>query len=136
DRAIVELLYASGLRVSELCGLDIDDIDLDRLTVRVTGKGAKQRVVPFGVPAQSALVDYLRSGRTDLLAQAGDTEAAAAAVFLGARGSRLSTRSAYAVISRILSRVPAASGVGPHTLRHTAATHMLDGGADLRAVQE
>ncbi|MCW4459343.1 tyrosine recombinase [Microbacterium sp. MPKO10] len=137
DRAIVELLYASGLRVSELCGLDIDDIDLDRLTARVTGKGSKQRVVPFGVPAQSALVDYLRSARADLLAKAGNAASAeAAAVFLGARGARLSTRSAYAVISRILSRVPAASGVGPHTLRHTAATHMLDGGADLRAVQE
>ncbi|QPZ39813.1 tyrosine recombinase [Paramicrobacterium chengjingii] len=137
DRAIVELLYASGLRVSELCGLDIDDVDLDRLTVRVTGKGSKQRIVPFGVPAQSAIVDYLRDARALLLRQnssptAGDTSA----VFLGTRGSRLSTRSAYTVISRILSQVPAASGVGPHTLRHTAATHLLDGGADLRAVQE
>ncbi|WP_166983446.1 tyrosine recombinase [Paramicrobacterium fandaimingii] len=137
DHAIVELLYASGLRVSELCGLDIDDIDLDRLTVRVTGKGSKQRIVPFGVPAQSAIIDYLRDARAHLLRQssaptAGDTSA----VFVGTRGARLSTRSAYTVISRILSRVPAASGVGPHTLRHTAATHLLDGGADLRAVQE
>ncbi|PFG31514.1 tyrosine recombinase XerC [Paramicrobacterium agarici] len=137
DRAIVELLYAAGLRVSELCGLDVDDVDLDRLTARVTGKGSKQRVVPFGVPAQSSLVDYLRDARGELLRRGGTvTTDASSAVFLGARGSRLSTRSAYAVISRILSRVPAASGVGPHTLRHTAATHLLDGGADLRAVQE
>lgn len=137
DLAVVELLYAAGLRISELCGLDVDDIDLDRLTVRVTGKGSKERVVPFGVPAHSAIVDYLRVGRPVLLARAPSPGADdTSAVFLGARGRRLGTRSAYSMISRVLSTVPAAGGLGPHTLRHSAATHLLDGGADLRAVQE
>lgn len=135
DRAIVELLYAAGLRVSELCGLDRGDVDLDRLTVRVTGKGAKERVVPFGVPAQSAIVDYLRMSREELRSRR-DPPAEEGALFLGARGGRLSARSAYSVISRMLSGLPSASGVGPHTLRHSAATHLLDGGADLRSVQE
>ncbi|SEC58136.1 integrase/recombinase XerC [Paramicrobacterium humi] len=135
DVAIVELLYAAGLRVSELCGLDLDDIDLDRLTARVTGKGSKQRVVPFGVPAHAAIVDYVRDARPVLLARSA-VPSDHSAVFFGARGRRLGSRSAYAVISRALSTVPAAGGQGPHTLRHSAATHLLDGGADLRAVQE
>ncbi|GAB3616835.1 tyrosine recombinase XerC [Okibacterium endophyticum] len=132
--AIVELLYASALRVSELCDLDVDDIDLDRLTVKVLGKGAKERVVPFGVPAHSALVDYLRTARPALVTRASENRHGDA-VFLGARGGRLSPRSVYDLTSRAFG--PAVGGAaGPHTLRHTAATHLLDGGADLRAVQQ
>lgn len=133
DSALIELLYASGLRVSELCGLDVDDIDLDRLTVRVLGKGSKERVVPFGVPAHSAIVDYLRKARPALLAR---STTPPAAVFLGARGGRLNPRTVYNLVSRLLAGLPGGTSSGPHTLRHTAATHLLDGGADLRAVQE
>jgi integrase/recombinase XerC len=133
DSALIELLYASGLRVSELCGLDVDDVDLDRLTVRVLGKGSKERVVPFGVPAHSALVDYLRQARPALLARA---TTAPPAVFLGVRGARLNPRSVYNLVSKLLAGIPGGAAAGPHTLRHTAATHLLDGGADLRAVQE
>ena len=133
DSALIELLYASGLRVSELCGLDVDDIDLDRLTVRVLGKGSKERVVPFGVPAHSAIVDYLRNARPALLARG---TSPTPAVFLGARGGRLNPRSVYNLVSRLLAGIPGGTASGPHTLRHTAATHLLDGGADLRAVQE
>lgn len=131
DVAVIELLYASGLRVSELAGLDIDDIDLDRLTVRVLGKGAKERTVPFGVPAHRAIVDYLRRGRPHLA-----SERSGAAVFLGARGVRLGTRSIYRLVAGLLADLPGTGPAGPHALRHTAATHLLDGGADLRAVQE
>ncbi|MFU8947044.1 tyrosine recombinase XerC [Mycetocola zhadangensis] len=133
NSALIELLYAAGIRVSELCGLNVDDIDLDRLIVRVLGKGSKERVVPFGVPAQSALVDYLRIGRPGLLArQKNSTDA----VFLGVRGARMGPRSVYSLVSKLLAALPGGSAQGPHTLRHTAATHLLDGGADLRAVQE
>ncbi len=130
DLAIVELLYASALRVSEVAGLDLDDLDLDRLTVRVLGKGSKERVVPFGVPAKDALADYLVRGRRELVTGAGP------AVFLGSRGGRLGTRSIYSLVAGLLADLPGSGGSGPHTLRHTAATHLLDGGADLRAVQE
>ena len=134
DRAILELLYASGVRVSELVGLDTVDVDLDRLTMVVTGKGAKQRTVPFGVPALSAVVDYLRTGRPVLVSRGegrvGD------ALFLGGAGARMSTRAVYELVARALSAFPGGGPRGPHTLRHTAATHLLDGGADLRAVQE
>ncbi|WP_437384829.1 tyrosine recombinase XerC [Plantibacter flavus] len=139
DLAVVELLYASALRVSELCGLDRGDLDLDRLTVRVTGKGDKERVVPFGVPAQSAIVDYLMSARPTLLARgvASDRRpGAGSALFLGTRGGRLGARSVYTLVARLLESVPGGGPAGPHALRHTAATHLLDGGADLRAVQE
>lgn len=132
DLAIVELLYASALRVSELTGLSLADIDDSRLTVRVLGKGSKERVVPFGVPAQRAISDYLDRGRPQLVKEVVGT----AALFVGARGKRLTTRTVYEVIARLLVDVPGAGGSGPHTLRHTAATHLLDGGADLRAVQE
>ncbi len=132
DLAIIELLYASALRVSELTGLAIGDIDQGRLTVRVLGKGAKERVVPFGVPARDAIDAYLRRGR---LALAQD-DAPSAALFVGARGGRLSNRTVYALVSTLLSALPGSGPAGPHTLRHTAATHLLDGGADLRAVQE
>ena len=129
DLAIVELLYASALRVSELVGLDLGHIDLGRLTVRVTGKGAKERVVPFGSPAQRAIVDYERH-RHELLTD--PTQA----VFLGARGKRIGTRTVYELIAGLLEELPGSGPAGPHTLRHTAATHLLDGGADLRSVQE
>lgn len=131
DLAVVELLYASGLRVSELTGIDVDDVDLDRLTVRVTGKGSKERVVPFGVPALNAIVDYLRTARPALAAGSEP-----AALFLGARGGRLGTRTVYRLVASLLEELPGSGPSGPHTLRHTAATHLLDGGADLRAVQE
>lgn len=129
DLAVVELLYASALRVSELVGLDLGDIDAGRLTARVTGKGSKERVVPFGIPAQHALVRYL-AARNKLVTRP------SAAVFLGARGGRLGTRAVYELVASILATVPGSGPSGPHTLRHTAATHLLDGGADLRSVQE
>ncbi len=129
DLAIVELLYASALRVSEIVGLDLGDIDLGSLTARVTGKGSKERVVPFGVPAQHAIVDYERH-RHELLVEP------TSAVFLGARGRRIGTRTVYQLIASLLAEIPGSGPAGPHTLRHTAATHLLDGGADLRSVQE
>ncbi|GAB3122656.1 tyrosine recombinase XerC [Glaciibacter psychrotolerans] len=132
DLAIIELLYASALRVSELVGLDLSDVDFDRLTVRVTGKGAKERVVPFGVPAQTALVDYLRQARPALT----DPTLPTAALFIGARRTRLGVRSVYRLVAGLVSDLPGNGPAGPHALRHTAATHLLDGGADLRAVQE
>lgn len=129
DLAIVELLYASALRVSELTGLALGDVDLGRLTVRVLGKGAKERVVPFGIPARDALVGYLERGRLALAAEGGQ-------FFVGARGGPLSSRTVYELVSKLLAMVPGTGPAGPHTFRHTAATHLLDGGADLRAVQE
>ena len=131
--ALLELLYGSGIRVSELCGLDIDDIDLARRTARVLGKGAKERVVPFGAPAAASLDAYLVRGRPALVARA--DAAPRGALFLGARGARLGTRAAYDVVARTVS-LGAGGTFGPHALRHSAATHLLDGGADLRAVQE
>ncbi len=130
DLAVVELLYASALRVSEVTGLDVSTIDLGSLTVRVIGKGSKERVVPFGVPAKNALVSYLERGRPKLVH--GDSPA----LFISPRGARLGTRSVYSLVSRLLTEMPGSGPSGPHTLRHTAATHLLDGGADLRAVQE
>lgn len=147
DRAVVELLYAAGIRVSELVGLDLGDVDRSRLTVRVLGKGGKERVVPFGVPAHDALEAWLDRGRPALAAAVAaggpaDNGAVAAArpagaaLFLGDRGARLGTRSAYRIVARLLEALPGEGPSGPHTFRHTAATHLLDGGADLRAVQE
>ncbi|WP_285117521.1 tyrosine recombinase XerC [Leifsonia sp. fls2-241-R2A-40a] len=131
DVAVIELLYAAGIRVSELTGLDVDDVELDRLTVRVVGKGSKERVVPFGVPALHALRAWLRMGRPRLVAAASGP-----ALFLGSRGARLGTRAVYELVAGLLADVPGGGPSGPHALRHTAATHLLDGGADLRAVQE
>lgn len=133
DHAVLELLYAAGIRVSELCGLDVDDIDLDRGTARVLGKGAKERVVPFGAPARDAVGAYLTRGRPSLSARA---ERTPSALFLGVRGGRMGPRTVYALVAEALAPVIGADTVGPHALRHTAATHLLDGGADLRAVQE
>lgn len=133
DHAMAEFLYGTGVRVSELCGLDLDDLDRDRRTARVLGKGSKERVVAFGVPALTALDAYLVRGRPVLSAR-NDT-AETRALFLGARGARVGTRTVYEVIRAMLLPVLGAVA-GPHALRHSAATHMLDGGADLRTVQE
>lgn len=131
DRVVIELLYASALRVSELVGLDIDDVDDQRRVVRVLGKGAKERIVPFGLPAQRAMRAYLERGRPALVGAE-----SASALLLGPRGRRLSTRAVYGFVAGLLAELPGTGPSGPHTLRHTAATHLLDGGADLRAVQE
>jgi integrase/recombinase XerC len=131
--AVVELLYASALRVSEVTGLDLGSVDLSRLTVRVLGKGAKERVVPFGVPASRAVAGYLDGGRP-LLAEQSATPTPA--LFLSQHGTRLGVRTVYSLVSGLLVDIPGGGPSGPHTLRHTAATHLLDGGADLRAVQE
>ncbi|GAB3410913.1 tyrosine recombinase XerC [Schumannella luteola] len=138
DLAVVELLYASALRVSELTGLDLGDLDLERQTVRVLGKGAKERVVPVGLPALRALTTWRDDGRERVLASASESAGADAerAVFLGSRGRRLGVRAVYELVSGLLAEVPGSGPAGPHALRHTAATHLLDGGADLRAVQE
>jgi site-specific recombinase XerD len=152
DTAIMELLYATGLRVSELCGLDIGDLDEERNTIRAMGKGGKERIVPVGLPAVRAVRAWLRAGRPVLAGRAAPhprtlTEQAAAQhqgarpagapLFLGARGRRLDPRTARRVVHE---RIAAAEGgvpdTGPHGLRHTAATHLLEGGADLRSVQE
>ncbi|WP_194419728.1 tyrosine-type recombinase/integrase [Microbacterium abyssi] len=133
DHAILELLYGSGMRVSELCSLDIDDLDLDRCTARVLGKGSKERVVPFGRPAGAAVGAYLTRGRPVLLARA---TSPTPAVFLGARGGRMGPRAVYSLVADALGPIIGSDAVGPHALRHSAATHLLDGGADLRAVQE
>lgn len=133
DHAILELLYGSGMRVSELCAIDIDDVERDRGTVRVLGKGSKERVVPFGLPARHALDAYIARARPALSAR---RDTATAALFLGARGGRVGPRTVYSVVAAALGPVIGSDAVGPHALRHSAATHLLDGGADLRAVQE
>jgi integrase/recombinase XerC len=130
DAAIMELLYASGIRVSELCGLDLEDLDRGRRTVRVLGKGAKERVVPVGIPAVRAVDAWLAAGRALV---AGPRSGGA--VFIGVKGGRIDPRT----VRRVVHGRLAAAGVpdtGPHGLRHTAATHLLEGGADLRSVQE
>lgn len=132
DLAIVELLYASGIRVSELAGLNTGDINLGEYTMRVTGKGSKERVVPFGVPAARAIQRYVTEARPQLLADDQRTDA----VFLGRRGARVNVRTVYQLVASLLADIPGDGPIGPHTLRHTAATHVLDGGADLRIVQE
>ena len=135
DHAMLEVLYGSAVRVSELTGLDRDDADLDRATVRVLGKGSKERVVPFGLPARRAIEAYLTRGRPVLAERAGEGRPGSA-LFLGARGARITPRAVYDVVARELGEVLGTAAVGPHALRHSAATHLLDGGADLRAVQE
>lgn len=131
DLAVLEVLYGAGIRVSELCGLDLDDIDTTRRALRVRGKGGRERVVPVGVPALRAVDAWLEGGRPVLV-----SPSSAAALFIGARGARLDPRSARRIVHRMLQRVPGAPAVGPHGLRHSAATHLLEGGADLRSVQE
>lgn len=131
DAALLEVLYATAIRVSELCGLDLDDIDSGRRTIRVLGKGGKERTVPMGVPAAKAVDRWRRSGRPGLA-----TEASGPALFLGVRGRRLDPRSARRIVHERLAAVPDVQDSAPHGLRHTAATHLLEGGADLRSVQE
>jgi integrase/recombinase XerC len=130
DLALAEMLYATGIRVSELVGLDVDDVDLGSRTARVLGKGDKERTVPFGVPAANAIVRWL--GARSVLV----TQASGAALFLGRRGGRLGQRQAREVVDAALRGLGDTGARGPHALRHTAATHLLDGGADLRSVQE
>ena len=131
DRLIVELLYATGIRVSELCGLDIDDVDTGRRVLRVLGKGDKQRTAPFGEPAADALRGWLADGRSALV-----TAESGRALLLGVRGRRLDVRQARTVVHQTVAAVDGAPDMGPHGLRHSAATHLLEGGADLRVVQE
>jgi len=130
DSAIMELLYASGIRVSELCGLDVGDIDSGRRTARVLGKGGKERVVPIGIPAATAVHRWRHDGRPQLARDAGR------ALFVGARGGRIDPRIARRVVHARIAAAGSVPDTSPHGLRHTAATHLLEGGADLRSVQE
>ena len=131
DCAMVEVLYASGARVSELCGLDLQDIDYERNTIRVIGKGNKERTIPLGNPAMRALDAWLKEGRPSLAGDKSDR-----AVFLGARGKRIDQRTVRTVVYQALEALEDAVKLGQHALRHSAATHLLEGGADLRTVQE
>ncbi len=131
DAAILELLYATGIRVGELCGLDVDDLDHERRVVRVLGKGRKERTVPYGLPASRALETWLSRGRGELR-----VPAAGPALFVGTRGRRIDQRAVRTLVHLRLRDVPGAPDLGPHGLRHSAATHLLEGGADLRSVQE
>jgi integrase/recombinase XerC len=131
DLAILEVLYATGARVSELCGLDFSDIDYSRNTIRVLGKGNKERTIPLGNPAIKALDNWIKSARPMIA-----TDKSGNAVFLGARGKRIDQRTVRTVVYGALSALEGVERMGPHALRHSAATHLLEGGADLRTVQE
>jgi integrase/recombinase XerC len=131
DLAIVEVLYGSGIRVSELTGLDLHDLDRERLTLRVLGKGDRERVVPIGLPAIRALERWLMEGRPQLF-----TEDSGAALFIGSRGKRIDQRVVRAIVYEATNALGTHQKLGPHGLRHSAATHLLEGGADLRTVQE
>lgn len=131
DLTILELLYATGIRVGELTGMDIDEVDRERNLVRVLGKGNKERNVPFGLPAAAALDRWLREGRPQLCDRHSPP-----ALFLGAKGGRIDPRTVRRIVHNRLAAVEGAPDIGPHGLRHTAATHLLEGGADLRSVQE
>ncbi|WP_207933645.1 tyrosine recombinase XerC, partial [Actinomadura sp. GC306] len=131
DLAVLEVLYGTGVRVSELCGLDIDDLDTGRGTIRVLGKGGRERTVPLGEPAARATQDWLRAGRPTLA-----TEDSGPALFLGTRGGRLHPTSARRIVHARIAEVGEVPDLSPHGLRHSAATHLLEGGADLRSVQE
>jgi integrase/recombinase XerC len=140
DWAVVELLYASGLRVGELVALDVADVDLQERLVRTLGKGSKERVVPFGVPAARALAAWLERARPEVVRRAAQASPKASpappqALFLGARGGRLGSRQAREVVHR-LTMLAGVRDLAPHGLRHSAATHLLAGGSDLRSVQE
>lgn len=131
DVAIVELLYATGARVSEVCGLDLEDLDFHRNTIRVLGKGNKERMIPMGAPAVKALNTYINNARPQLV-----NDKSARALFLGARGKRIDQRAVRTIVYEALSALEGVERMGPHALRHSAATHLLEGGADLRTVQE
>lgn len=132
DRALLEVLYGTGARISEAVGIDLDDLDLEDSTVLLRGKGGKQRIVPVGSFALTSLSDYLTASRPALVSARQQTPA----VFLNARGGRLSRQSAWTVLTRSAQRAGLTTDVSPHTLRHSFATHLLDGGADVRVVQE
>lgn len=132
DRALLEFLYGTGARISEAVGLDIDDFDADERSVLLRGKGSKQRIVPVGSVAIAAIQDYLAAGRPALAS----AKTPSAAMFLNARGGRLSRQSAWTVLVKAAERAGITADVSPHTLRHSFATHLLDGGADVRVVQE
>ncbi len=131
DCAILEVLYASGARVSELCGLDLDDIDYQRNTILVLGKGNKERTIPLGNPAMKALNNWIKNARSEMA-----NGTSGEAVFLGVRGKRIDQRTVRTVVYVALEALEGAQRLGPHALRHSAATHLLEGGADLRTVQE
>ncbi len=131
DLAILELLYATGIRIGELVGLDISDIDQNRRTIRVTGKGSKQRVVPYGSIADRAISMYLKSARNMLA-----NEESGLALFLGARGKRIDQRVVRKMVTELLASLEGVPDLSPHGFRHSAATHLIEGGADIRAVQE
>lgn len=131
DRLVLELLYATGIRVSELTGLDTDDVDRVRRLIRVMGKGGKERSVPFGIPADRSLARWLTEGRPEFV-----TSVSGPALLLGVRGKRLDPRTARRIVHERLAVVTGTPDIGPHGLRHTAATHLVEGGADIRAVQE
>jgi integrase/recombinase XerC len=132
DRAILETLYAAGLRVGELVGLNLDSIDLSTGYVRAYGKGSKERIVPIGAKAADALVDYLERGRPDLALQGRDSQA----LFLNCNGTRLSERAVQIMVNKYIEKASIDKKISPHALRHSFATHLLDHGADLRVVQE
>ncbi|MET0953581.1 MAG: site-specific tyrosine recombinase XerD [Aeromicrobium sp.] len=132
DHALLEVLYGTGARISEAVGLDVDDLDLEDSTVLLKGKGGKQRIVPLGSYAKASLADYLTVSRPGLVSGTARTPA----VFLNARGGRLSRQSAWTVLTKAAERAGITTEVSPHTLRHSFATHLLDGGADVRVVQE
>lgn len=131
DQAMLELLYATGIRVGELVGLDIHDLNPSRRTIRVLGKGSKERVVPYGAIAEKTVANYLAKARPTLA-----NDQSGAAVFLGQRGKRIDQRVVRAVVHEVLSSLDGMPDLGPHGLRHSAATHLIEGGADIRAVQE
>jgi integrase/recombinase XerC len=135
DRAILELLYGTGMRVSELCGLNLDDVDFSHMSIRVRGKGRKERIVPFGGKAKEALELYL-GVRGELLAEADEADREPLAIFLNYQGTRISTRSVGRMIDKYLKIVADMRNISPHSLRHSFATHLLNAGADLRAIQE
>jgi integrase/recombinase XerD len=132
DAALLEFLYGTGARISEAVGLDVDDLDLDAGEVLLRGKGSKERVVPVGSYARAAVSAYLVRGRPDLVRRGRGTPG----LFLNNRGGRLSRQSAWTVLRRTAERAGIAKEISPHTLRHSFATHLLDGGADVRVVQE
>lgn len=131
DQLVVELLYSCGIRVAELCGLDVDDVDAERRLLRVIGKGDRERAVPYGRPAEVVLRNWLEVGRPAL-----STNRSGPALLMGVRGGRLDPRAARRIVNEVTAVTPGAPRVSPHALRHSSATHLLEGGADLRHVQE